>query len=121
MLRHLAIVAGIATVFLAGTAVHEATHAVAVHAVGGRIDHIHWFPPNASVVFEAPDATARDLVRIVPIGLSLPLLVGAMLTLQERSFSLQVAGGVFVAGFVPAPGQGSDWHALAALLGRTLK
>lgn len=113
-MRYVSVIVGLIAAFLAGTVAHEATHYAAVHLVGGRVDHVHWLPPEPEVWYEAPTARGDALVRVAPIIISVPLLVGAIILLRDRAFAWQVAGAVTLAAYLPR--SQTDWLPVARIL-----
>lgn len=105
---------GATVAVLLATAAHEATHAATVHLVGGRVDHVHWWPPNAAVVFEAPDRQADALVRLAPAAVSIPLAVAGILLLSTRRLEWQLVGAAFIAAYLPR--SETDWAPVVAAL-----
>jgi hypothetical protein len=106
-LRVLGTVGLMAAAFVAGTVAHEAVHVVAVHAVGGDVDHVHWLPPKPAVVFDA-DARGTALVRVAPVAVTVPLVAAGVWLLRDQPLETQAAGAVLLAAFIPR--SDTDWQ-----------
>lgn len=101
-----------AAVFAAGTIAHEATHAVTAWATGSTVKYISLVPPEVGYI--APTERADSLVRVSTVMLSVPLLVGYMLFLQEDIWSWRLLGLAAVVAYLPR--SNSDWEPVAQLI-----
>lgn len=96
--------------FLVGHALHEATHAIAAIAVGGKIEDIGW----QSVAFRTRGSRADNVVHAAPILAWVPLTAAvAYLTRPSGWGWLYVAA--LLAGYLPR--SESDWMGLRGLVG----
>lgn len=114
MIRYVGYIAAYVGAFWAGTAAHELVHHVAAEAVGARVDHVHWWPPNPAVVFEAPTERAHDIIQAAPVAVTVPLVLGLAWLMRDRPFWLKMAALVFAVAFFPR--SAGDWRPYKALL-----
>ncbi len=99
------------SLYLLGTALHEATHVIACLVTGAKVDKITAHP--TAVHYDPPSKRVDMAVKAAPVFAALPLTTGYLAYLARDPFSIRLLGLAFLIGYIPR--SQTDWEPFATM------
>lgn len=103
-----------AAAFLAGTALHEATHWSVATGLDAEVIETSLLPPSPEVVFEASTPGVAAAIKGCTVPVAGGILVAVGLAGRGRPLLVQLVLAAFALGYLPR--SQSDWGGLVALI-----